>query len=293
MSETFRGYIRAPLNLPFPTLGGRQLWADSRVDGGWRIQANVLTGHSRLLDHNDIRRGWGSPDHCIDMLEHAAPGAIHRRRRSHLVVLLHGLGRSKNSFTGLARAIERAGFEVLAINYPSLFGGVEEHAARVDRVLGSAPGNRTVSFVTHSLGALVLRHLLGGTGSWRNRIHLHGAVMISPPNRGSALAEALGRHPAFRLVAGQSGRDANISNAPKVPPLHIPHIVIAGSLRGGKGCNPFFDGDDDGIVGLEETRLPESDTVVKVEACHTVIPNNPKTIAAVIRFLKQPAGPAE
>jgi hypothetical protein len=35
-------------------MGGRQFWSDRLVFGGWRIQENVLTGHSRLLDARDI-----------------------------------------------------------------------------------------------------------------------------------------------------------------------------------------------------------------------------------------------
>ena len=49
--------------LAVPTLGGRQFWSDRLVYGGWRIQENFLTGHSRLLDAGNVRRAWGTFAH--------------------------------------------------------------------------------------------------------------------------------------------------------------------------------------------------------------------------------------
>ncbi|MGB0330618.1 MAG: hypothetical protein ACPGPE_02230, partial [Planctomycetota bacterium] len=54
------GSDRALPNLALPTLGGSQLWADLAVEGGWRVQRHVWTGHARLLDRDDVRRAWGS-----------------------------------------------------------------------------------------------------------------------------------------------------------------------------------------------------------------------------------------
>lgn len=48
-------------NLEFPTNGGKLLWRDVKSKQGWRLQINYLTGLSRILDHEDIRKAWGSP----------------------------------------------------------------------------------------------------------------------------------------------------------------------------------------------------------------------------------------
>ena len=60
-----------PLNLRFPTLGGKQMWADERVDAGWRIQRHAWTGHHRLLDDGDVRRAWGRYEWCEKRLDRA------------------------------------------------------------------------------------------------------------------------------------------------------------------------------------------------------------------------------
>lgn len=274
----------APANLPLPTLGGKQLWTDRRVVQGWRVQANLLTGHARLLDRHDIRRAWGSEEHCLACLERLARQAD-RGTRSHLVVLVHGLGRSKDSLRRLVHAIDNAGFDAIAVNYPSLFRGVDDHADRLEQVLSAVQGYRTASFVTHSLGALVVRHLLSRPGRWRNGLRVHGVAMIAPPNRGSRLAERLSRHRLFRLIAGASALDARASKTTQVPRLEVPYRIIAGTTRAGSGCNPMLEGDDDGIIRVEETRLSPGDEILTVASCHTLISNNTKTIAAVVTFL--------
>ena len=53
------GQMETYPNLPFPTMGGRQLWADVNWYAGWRVQQNVWTGHCRLLDPENRRRAWG------------------------------------------------------------------------------------------------------------------------------------------------------------------------------------------------------------------------------------------
>ena len=55
-------------NLPMPTLGGRQFWADCQFFRGWRIQKHVYSGHYRLLDPSDIRRAWGTLEECRQAL---------------------------------------------------------------------------------------------------------------------------------------------------------------------------------------------------------------------------------
>lgn len=47
-------------NISFKTLGG-SLWWDTFVRiGEYRIQQNLVTGHARILDDDDVRVAWGS-----------------------------------------------------------------------------------------------------------------------------------------------------------------------------------------------------------------------------------------
>ena len=56
-----------------PTLGGKQFWADELFFHQWRIQRNVLDGHCRLLDENNLRHASGTFDECRAALEQIKP----------------------------------------------------------------------------------------------------------------------------------------------------------------------------------------------------------------------------
>ncbi|MBP3339307.1 MAG: lecithin retinol acyltransferase family protein [Lachnospiraceae bacterium] len=48
-------------NIEFPTAGGKLFWIDKKCVNGWKLQYNPLTGLSRIIDKNYIRKAWGNP----------------------------------------------------------------------------------------------------------------------------------------------------------------------------------------------------------------------------------------
>ena len=62
--------------------------------------------------------------------------------------------------------------------------------------------------------------------------------------------------------------------------------VIAGSTRAGQGTNPLVPGDDDLIVGVEETRLPGASDFLIVAASHTFIMDKDEVRQATLSFLQ-------
>ena len=47
-------------NIEFPTNGGSLVWKNTKKRNGWKLQYNYVTGLSRILDENNIRKAWGS-----------------------------------------------------------------------------------------------------------------------------------------------------------------------------------------------------------------------------------------
>lgn len=273
-------------NLIAPTLGGKQLWADVFVHAGWRIQRHAWTGHHRLLDDDDARRAWGSYAECRVAFEGERLERDLRPRSRHAVVLLHGWVRSKDSFPALTEALEAAGLEVVAVNYPSTRAPIEEHAAQVNEVLERLEGVDRISFVTHSLGGPIVRVALARPAPWRERIAVDGIVMIFPPSHGSALAARWGEDPLFRAFGGPVGAQLHPDVAPALlPPPRDRFLVIAGGRGDGAGRNPRVPGDDDGTVGVEEARLPGGPCEV-LDVGHTFGMNDPRVVAATLRFLR-------
>ena len=273
-------------SLPLPTLGGKQLWRDVFLHAEWRIQENVLTGHFRLLDPRDLRHAWGSFEDCRRQFETLRREQSLRPRGPHLVLLVHGIARSTGTFSDLKPALQAAGYDAAAISYPSTRGSIESHAEGLSLLLDRLQGTTQVSFVTHSMGGLVVRHLLSRERDWMQRLEVSSVVMIAPPNRGSAVARLLKGLLPYRLIYGQSGQQLIPEAVLQMPvPLGFPIAIVAGGKGDGQGYNPFLEGDDDGTVKVAETLLPGAQGPIVVSAVHATISNHPTTIAATLRFL--------
>ncbi|MBN1441630.1 MAG: alpha/beta fold hydrolase [Planctomycetes bacterium] len=274
-------------NVPFPTMGGKQFWADELLYCGWRIQENVYTGHYRLLDPGDLRLAWGTFEACRVALERVRIERRMRPRSDHLVVLVHGLFRSKDSFADMAEALEKAGYEVASINYPSTRRRIEDHAEQLERILENLEGVQKVSFVTHSLGGIVVRALLARDGRWKKKLEVGRLVMIGPPSRGSIVAEQLKDWFPYRVAAGDSGQELTSQEVEKIPVPSCPFGIIAGGKGDGDGYNPLLPGDDDGTVTVESTKLPGAAGFLLVEALHSFLMKDPEVIQATRRFLEK------
>lgn len=66
---------RDPLNIPFPTAGGKVFWDKLAARGGFVLQRHILTGHCRILDENNFRVAWGEEGPMRAKLEKLAPRA--------------------------------------------------------------------------------------------------------------------------------------------------------------------------------------------------------------------------
>jgi len=211
------------------------------------------------------------------------------------VVLLHGLARSSRSMAAMAQALTEAGFNPWVCDYPSTTGEIPALARSVAERIHARLGDQPVYAVTHSLGGIVLRHLRDDRIKWRR------AVMLAPPNNGSAVAAAVQGHGGavadiFRHVFGAAGGElagARAMDRPwPFPPA--PFAVIAGTRKWGRNPTSILgarifgaDVDHDGTVAVDETRLPGMAAFETVDASHTVIMDNPRAIALTVRFLQR------
>ena len=144
----------------------------------------------------------------------------------------------------------------------------------------------TVSFVTHSLGGLLLREVLGRDSAWRRRIALGRAVMLAPPNQGAAIADALQGFTPYHLLFGDSGRAVTSEAAANLPLPPLPFGIIAGGRGDNAGTNPLLEGDDDGVVRVAESRLPGAADFLRIDALHSFIMDHAETVSAVPQFLE-------
>ena len=192
----------------------------------------------------------------------------------HLVVLLHGLGRTRHSLVRMDRALTGAGFTTLRLGYPSMRQTIDRHAASVAERLGRIPTPGKLSFVTHSLGGLVVRQLFTLDAPWRAAVSR--IVMLAPPNRGASLASALDKGGVVRGLMGPSYGQIAEGYAESLPVPDVPFAIFAGDAPGVPG---------DGLLTVDETRLEGAAEHHVVPAIHTFIMNHPAVIRGTVAFL--------
>jgi len=250
---------------------GTQLWADTRWRDGWRVQCRWDGQANRLLNPAGRIVCRGSLTECELALDKAYPASA---PVDHLVVLLHGLGRTRRSLARLDRALVQAGFTTARLDYPSTRRPIQEHAATVAELLDHVPTPTKLSFVSHSLGGLIIRQLLSYEAPWRSAVER--IVMVAPPNQGASLAASLDKGSVIRGILGPSYGQIAQGFATTLPVPDVPVAIFAGELASVPG---------DGLVTVDETRLQGSSEHHTVPAIHTFVMNHPAVIRGAISFL--------
>ncbi len=280
-------------NIRFPTMGGKQLWTDYRWRFGWRLQKNVVTGHFRVLDEHNYRHAWGSKSHCIESIEQntQAPAAV---PADEVVILLHGLMRSRSCFDGFAQRFRsETMMQPIALEYASTRAPIAEHSAALREVIENLPGKPRVHFVAHSMGNIVIRHAIG---QWQQPNadprevlpRLGRMVMLGPPNQGAAIARRLAKTGVFGIVVGKGGLELGpnwqiLEKDLATPPM--PFAVVAGRLDESLPKNPLLDSEGDFVVCVEETKLEGMADFLEVPVLHSFLMDDPETQDAALRFL--------
>lgn len=201
------------------------------------------------------------------------------------VVLLHGLGRSRTSVWLLAERIGKAGYTVERIGYRSLHEEPGEILASVRAQIDACCAQREapVHFVGHSLGGLLVRAYLAEA-----RVKSLGrVVLIGSPSGGTPVVDDY-RERWWMKFAGPTanalGTDAG-SFPKSLPAPAYPLGVIAGRLERAIDF-PRIEGDDDGLVPVEATRVDGMRDFVVIEAGHAMLRYREETARQVVNFLR-------
>ncbi len=274
-------------NVPFPTLGGKQFWGDVFFHAGWRIQKNLFTDHYRLLDPGDVRRAWGDYEGLRSYYEQVRRREQLKHNSRHAVVLVHGIFRSSQSFGSMEESLAGEGFQPVPFNYPSTRRSLRAHAEQLNTMLDRLPEADTVSFVTHSLGGLVVREALAGSPVWKQRLTRGRIVMIAPPNQGSRVSQDMDNFLPYQLLTGPAGQDLTPDSARDLPVPEGEIGIIAGRWTGPGLFDVWLGEPADGTVEVQSTRMAGMTDFVIVEGIHSFIMDQPQTIRQTLCFLRQ------
>lgn len=209
--------------------------------------------------------------------------------RSDTVVLLHGLGRTDLSMLRMKMALQGRGYRVVNLDYPSTQHSIEvlaeeTLAPEVAECCADAEGK--VHFVTHSMGGIVLRHYLAE----HQLPNLGRVVMLSPPNRGSEIADWVAENPMLEALMGPAVEELG-TEAGSVPNQLGPVEFELGVIAGNRTLNPIFSrmipGEDDGKVAVDRTQVRGMSDFLVVPHSHTYIMMSDEVISQVAHFLER------
>jgi pimeloyl-ACP methyl ester carboxylesterase len=186
-------------------------------------------------------------------------------RAREAVVVVHGLWMIGSVMAILSRRLEPHGFDVATFGYASIREGLESNAAKLAEFLARVPGD-TVHLLGHSLGCVVIRALL----EWHSPVRPGRIVCLGPPFAGSVTAERVSRLPGGSHLLGLSMRDLLARGGFATVPAGREIGIIAGSIGIGLGrLFGRFDGPNDGMVTVAETRLAGAADHIVLPVAHT------------------------
>lgn len=210
------------------------------------------------------------------------------------VFLLHGMGRTPASMWLLAWRLRQAGHQPSLFAYAVSMRPLDEIVAKLkaqieaqieaDRELAGAgaPTPLPYAVIGHSLGNLLTRLASPALPAGFCRF-----VQLAPPNQSPASARLLRDQALFQAITKDAGRklvDAEFFATLPVP--EVPTLILAGDAGPRQEFLPFRGEPNDGVLTVEETRLPGIAHLV-LPAIHTFIMNRRDTTRAILAFLHE------
>ena len=197
------------------------------------------------------------------------------------VVLVHGLWMKGWVLAIQKRAFTRRGYRAYLFSYQTVSRSLKDNAERLASFVASLSETR-IHLVGHSLGGLVILEALKGYRDPR----IGKVVLLAPPYADCRAARALSRMRFGKCLLGKSLPDWIRAEKPAysgTPPLG----VIAGCKRFGLGMFFVgFDGANDGVVAVEETKIPGMSAHVVLPVAHSQMMFSSAVVDAACVFLK-------
>lgn len=211
--------------------------------------------------------------------------------RGATVVGLHGLLGNSNSMKQVKKSLVEndCRLTVCLWNYPSREKFIAEHACDLvcflKKIAENCPGE-PIHFVTHSVGALVVRAALN-RADCPDEAKIGRAVLLAPPNRGSRMGRFFRNFAPVAFLMGSGSGWELLNYSPEqincfgdFPPT-MQVLVLAGTCGGTIG----FTMPNDGYVAVDETRLNTPFYYRSFHVTHGELLNSRRVLCCLRNFI--------
>ncbi len=205
-------------------------------------------------------------------------------KEAETVVLLHGYGRSNFATENLAEKINKAGYNVVPIEYESINQNIDELKQEIIRKIDACCSRKAekIHFVGHSMGGLLIRYYLD-----KRRIdNLGKVVLMGTPNKGTPVVD-LYKDKWWFGVLGESVMVLSSKKSPFLDSLQKPYYplgVIAGSVKS-VFMSDVIEGKSDGLIPVYSTVLPGMTDFVLLNVNHGRMRSSDVVASQILSFL--------
>lgn len=210
-----------------------------------------------------------------------------------VVVLFHGLGRTRFAMRPVERHLTRQGYTVVNVGYPSQRYAISDLVQDYVRpAIERAAKQGPVNVVTHSLGGILLRYYLAQFSQEHARGLVKRVVMLAPPNHGSEVVDQLRRIWGIPRILGPAFEQLGTDN--RSIPLQLLEKdvitescdvgIVAGTVSYEPWLSQWLTKENDGKVAVQSAVLAGADFLT-VPANHTTIMRDKRVLREISFFL--------
>jgi hypothetical protein len=189
----------------------------------------------------------------------------------------------------LEDGLKKSGYSVKNYGYNSLYTDLDTLGLKLYREIAEIPED-SVSFVTHSMGALVVRSMYNYLDTARRFPVINKMVMLAPPNKGAEIADFFSSNALINTLLGPNlvkMRTDSCSYANKLP---LPNRGEAGVIIGIKKKHFWFNSSikekNDSYLTPQRAILGIEKDLAIINEVHTLMTVKTLVIDLVCRFLK-------
>lgn len=206
---------------------------------------------------------------------------------THKVYILHGYGGTLIQMDKIYKGLKHEGYVTENYTYPCFTKVIDSIGYNLYLKV-KQENYDTVSFVTHSMGALIVRSMYNYIDPTNHFPFIYRFVMLAPPNKGTEIADFFS-NPALGLFLGPNVALMRTDSNSYTFKLPIPTCEV-GLIVGIKGkkpwFNPFIKDDNDGTVSMKRAILGNEKEIITIKSMHILMPLRKRVVTLINRFMK-------